>query len=420
MNLKQPHDLLSLEPRALTILLTISRFPEGVTINQLNGLLAMSYRTIRTLCKQLSDRQPPLLDVRRELYNRYILNQNVNLNGLSPTKLSEKPVVIRPNELTKGANHPILSAAKLTRKRPTLRIGPIRIARLSLKGFKQKDLNNLIKDLDSLSSNNFKSSQRLSSKVIENLRWEDLHRFKSIQISSIRVDEFDIQPAFADKQASQGYPTNRVINLPSLTEPNSQPVENRAETAENNIPEKRASSVRRYLPPDESRRMEVRIRGGAFDAMGLVLGRRLRPDEVNPRHNQQYLLHSSAIFEHTVLWHPQFGQIPEKTVLGWLAQALEGSQRGKITQPWGIVYRGLLGELPSRQPDKRFRDEPERVLGYDFLSSCGYHLEEDELPPTPEQVPTWQPPAGRSFWEDRMEEDQKDWDSYDQEEEEAE
>jgi|GEM_PF-6299171 len=379
-------DPLSLEPRGLTILLAISRFPDGVTINKLAGQLAMSYRTIRAVCRQLVSRQPPLLEVYRGVYDVYRLSSGANLNYF-PRALPADQTPDQPAQrLPKRPELPVHPTAKPPRKRPNLRIGPIRIARVSLASLYQEDFNSLIKNLESLSLNHLKSSPNQA----DGLTGPGLGIFKNIQIASVQIDLIRVEPA------------GRTANL--ADEPNQPRPSENGETEEEDPTERPGSqslvspSSRRYTPPDESRLMRVHLSGGAFSAMQLVHGRRLMAEEVNPRHTQQYLLQSDRLFEHAVLWHPSFGEIPEKTVLGWMAQALDGSQHGKITQPWGIVYRGMLGELPTRQPDKRYREEPERVLGSEFLALCGYHLEEEDLPPTPQQEPDWRPPVGGMEW----------------------
>ena len=404
MNQNSPIDPLSLEPRALTILLAISRYPDGVTINKLAGQLAMAYRTIRALCRQLATRQPPLLEVRRGLYAVYALSPNVNLNGLTQALPVNQTPQIPAQSRARRSKQAVHPSVKPPRKRTNLRIGPIHIARLSLERLFEKDFNYLIKNLESLSLNHLKSMPKQADQTAG----RGLSIFKNIQIASVRIDLLSIESAPLPNPSGLDNPPGLTVNL--ADEPN-QPLpmvgmrrdENEPGQTPPNQPPRPAAH--HYSPPDENRLMKVHLSGGAFSAMQLVQSRRLRAEEINPRHNQQYLLQSVRLFEHSVLWHPNFGEIPEKTVLGWMAQALDGSHRGKITQPWGIVYRGMLGELPTQLPDKRYREEPERVLGYEFLALCGYHLEEEDLPPTPQQEPDWRPPPGGMTWEEEEEED---------------
>lgn len=407
MNQNSPIDPLSLEPRALTILLAISRYPEGVTINKLAGQLAMAYRTIRAVCRQLATRQPPLLEVRRGLYAVYALSPTVNLNSLTQALPASQPAEIPARNRAKRLKQAVHLSVKHPRKRTNLRIGPIHIARLSLERLFEKDFNYLIKNLESLSLNHLKSLPNQADQTAG----RGLSVFKNIQIASVRIDLLSIEATPQPNPSELENLPGRSVN--QADEPNQPPSmlekgrdEDEPDQSQPSQPFRLAA--RAYTPPDESRLIKVHLTGGAFSAMQLVHGRRLRAEEINPRHNQQYLLQSARLFEHSVLWHPSFGEIPEKTVLGWMAQALDGSQRGKITQPWGIVYRGMLGELPTQLPDKRYREEPERVLGHEFLALCGYHLEEEDLPPTPQQAPDWRPPPGGMTWEEEEEEEDEE------------
>jgi hypothetical protein len=123
------------------------------------------------------------------------------------------------------------------------------------------------------------------------------------------------------------------------------------------------------------------------------------PDsETNPattssqeRENRVLLRRARLMFGKPVNWHESFSEKPAFEILGWLAQAWQAYQRGKSDRPWGLVYRGLLGELRQKQPDRPYRIDPWRSLPDAYLEACGLAAfaggQDDLEPPDRDELP---------------------------------
>lgn len=402
------NDPLNLDPRAISILIAVARFPNGVTVNKLASLLSMSYRSIRSLCEAMASQTPPLLAARVGAYTEYTSHPAVNLHSLFDLPPAADRSAKRPTHPSQPSE-PIARPPKQPhRKRANLVIDALRVKQLSLDPSLLIVFNQIFKDIESLSPSVESSFSKTNSDQGE--QKQDLRWLKSIRIKSCQIDELTLltpgKPVFqGERPTHPGRTTNLAEDTPD-GEPSNDPARNQpAPSTPQPVEEK--PNFRKYTPPDTSRMVNINLPTFGFYNSSIINGRRLDPDEINPRHTQQYLLHAAEIMEHAVLWHPQFAVIKEGLVLGWLAQALDGYQRGKLTQPWGIVYRGLLGELNSRYPDKRFRDHPEKLLPSEWLIKAGWEIAEADLPPTPEQDPTWKP-SGPALCVHRDYDDQDD------------
>lgn len=374
-------DPLKLDPRAISVLIAVARFPNGVTINKLYSLLAMSYRTIRALCDDLTSQSPPLLIARSGAYTEYSLHPSTNL----PLLLNLEPPAIQP---TRHPDHPEPQPRPPKRtqsKRANLDLETLRVKKVSLDLDCSLVLLENLKGIDSLSLTTSKTLQAKTKDKAQSYKIEDLRAFKNIRVKHILVDELT-----APLPSNQtGERTTQNIRLPqddmvqASVAPDEQPT---TSTARPNEP-----ATRKYRPPDTRRMLITPLPEDLFQLPYYINGRQWNINDINPRHNQQYLFHTAKLFDNPVLWNSRFNGLKEGLVLGWIAQALDGYDRGRVLQPWGIIYRGLLGELPNRYPDKRFRDEPHKILPRDWLFRAGFHLEESDLPPTPEQDPDWEP-----------------------------
>ena len=107
--------------------------------------------------------------------------------------------------------------------------------------------------------------------------------------------------------------------------------------------------------------------------------------------NRALLRKARLMFGKPVNWHESFAEIPSSEVLGWLAQAWQAYQRGRLDRPWGLVYRGLLGGLRQKQPDRAYQVEPWRSLPEDYLEACGLAAfaggQDDWEPPDRDELP---------------------------------
>ena len=110
-----------------------------------------------------------------------------------------------------------------------------------------------------------------------------------------------------------------------------------------------------------------------------------------------WLEQAVLLFGKPVTWHASFAQKEAGELLGWLAQAHEAWRNRQSSRPWGLVYKGLRGEMASKQPDRRFREDPLAWLPEEYLKVCG--LEAAAPPPDPqpeedEQDPEESDPLG--------------------------
>ncbi len=89
------------------------------------------------------------------------------------------------------------------------------------------------------------------------------------------------------------------------------------------------------------------------------------------RENRQLLKNAKILFVNPVNWHPSFAGKSRAEILGWLAQASQAHRQGRLTHPWGLAYKGLLGKLKQKLPDDNFQENPERYLPEEYLEACG-------------------------------------------------
>ncbi|HEY3310568.1 MAG TPA: hypothetical protein VGK00_02905 [Anaerolineales bacterium] len=87
--------------------------------------------------------------------------------------------------------------------------------------------------------------------------------------------------------------------------------------------------------------------------------------------NRLLLKNAHLIFGKPVTWHANFASAPPEEVLAWLAQAFMAWQEGRVEHPWGLVYRGLLGQLRQKNPDKIYLAGARSYLPADYLQACG-------------------------------------------------
>ncbi|HEY3312015.1 MAG TPA: hypothetical protein VGK00_10280 [Anaerolineales bacterium] len=120
--------------------------------------------------------------------------------------------------------------------------------------------------------------------------------------------------------------------------------------------------------------------------------------------NRLLLRRANLLFGKPVKWHESFSEKQPWELLGWLAQAWQAYQRGKSDRPWGLVYRGLLGELRQKEPDRAYRAEPWLSLPDEYLQACGLV---DDLSAEPEQESLeWDEPPAYSPQSDPQAEDE--------------
>lgn len=98
---------------------------------------------------------------------------------------------------------------------------------------------------------------------------------------------------------------------------------------------------------------------------------RLSLKDLRERQNRTILQNTRILFSRPVRWREEFATCPLKDLLGWLAQGYQAYREGRSQKPWGLIYRALQGKLPTRKPDKAFRQKPWLDLPEEFLKACG-------------------------------------------------
>jgi hypothetical protein len=124
-------------------------------------------------------------------------------------------------------------------------------------------------------------------------------------------------------------------------------------------------------PAETVQRVENSHSGEDIDSLKPDLKNRLVFSDSQEQINRLLLKNASLLFGKPVSWHSSFSEKQPDEILGWLAQAWQARNHGRSDRPWGLVYRGLLGELRQTQPDKRYRDNPWEYLPDDYLEACG-------------------------------------------------
>ena len=124
-------------------------------------------------------------------------------------------------------------------------------------------------------------------------------------------------------------------------------------------------------PVEIFQRVENSRSGGDIDSLKPDLKNRLVYLDSRETDNQELLKNASLLFGKPVNWQASFSKKQPDEILAWLAQAWQARISGRSDRPWGLVYRGLLGELRQKQPDKRYRDAPWEYLPDDYLEACG-------------------------------------------------
>ena len=116
--------------------------------------------------------------------------------------------------------------------------------------------------------------------------------------------------------------------------------------------------------------------------------------------NKLLLEKTNLLFAYPVVWHAEFAEKSGFELLAWLAQAWQAARQKKSDRPWGIVYKGLRGQMRQRLPDKPYRSDPWHYLPAAYLEACGLlvaggedALEIDEVDPPPELELTLPPTA---------------------------
>ena len=94
-------------------------------------------------------------------------------------------------------------------------------------------------------------------------------------------------------------------------------------------------------------------------------------DQALERENRRLLKNAHLLFGSPVTWHASFAGKRTLEVLGWLAQAGLAFRQGRLIHPWGVVYKGLLGQLQKKEPDEKFLEAPEKYLPDKYLEACG-------------------------------------------------